>query len=310
MDSRRIRFHLTGARQRSYPQLLVGPHRPVPACRIVRILPPKAIARQSGGPEAPREKSIAREPPQVFDVAGFRDGAFRFEQGGVTDTLAQTGRHGDGHDAGRLPQLRQTRLELLRIEAFPEPGQPRIESLPVRVREIGQHLQGLFLCAALEQQASHSDARGGTRLQVAPEFLFGLRRVAVTDQDETVGGMRTLGRSRFQRQQGAVGMNRRGQTALLRTRAGGELGNVHGLAKGTCQLRSGRFRQTKIREPQAVPRLAIAGSQHECPPIPSFGLLGLPQRMERTPQSQRRLRIVRLEFLGCQQVRSRFRRTV
>ncbi len=96
-------------------------------------------------------------------------------------------------------------------------------------------------------------------------------------------------------------MDRFGQTALLRKRAGGKLGNVHGLAKGTCQLRSGRFRQTKIREPQAVPRLAIAGSQHECPPIPFLGFLGLPQRMERTPQSQRRLRIVRLEFFRRQQ---------
>ena len=40
------------------------------------------------------------------------------------------------------------------------------------------------------------------------------------------------------------------------------------------------------------------------------GLLRFPQRMVRAPQSQCRLRIVRIEFPGCQQVRRRFPRVV
>src|ERR1035438_3054493 len=94
------------------------------------------------------------------------------------------------------------------------------------------------------------------------------------------------------------------QTPLLGKHAGRQLRVVCGAAKRTCQLRSRRLRHTKIRESQAVPRLAIPGRQHDCPPVPSPGLLRFPQRMERTPQSQGRLRILRLEFFRCQKVRN------
>ena len=66
MDSGRIRLHFASARKGGNAQILVGPHRPVPARRIVRILLPKAIARQSSGARVAREKRIARAPFEIL----------------------------------------------------------------------------------------------------------------------------------------------------------------------------------------------------------------------------------------------------
>ena len=117
------------------------------------------------------------------------------------------------------------------------------------------------------------------------------------DQHKTVRSMGASGRSRRQRQQRAVSVDRFRQTALLRERTGRELGDKGRLGKRTCELRSGGFRQTEIREPQAVPRLSVAWSQYGRPPIPLARLLRFPQRVERATQSQGRLRIAGREFL-------------
>ena len=86
-----------------------------------------------------------------------------------------------------MPELGEQRLELLGVEALPEAGQRGAEDRLVLFREFSQHGQPLFALAAFEEKAGRPHARRGARFQVALEFLFGFRRVAVPEQDETVG---------------------------------------------------------------------------------------------------------------------------
>jgi len=66
-------------------------------------------------------------------------------------------------------------------------GQRGAEDCLVLFREFSQHGQPLFALAAFEEKAGRPHARRGARCQVALELLLSFFRVAVPEQDETVG---------------------------------------------------------------------------------------------------------------------------